>query len=101
LYVFINLRSSQFNGVEDAFSYLFLSAFALLVIIFYLFTASYISTANMEKWSAKFKEMLIEAPSTKKGALAYHLTFVLRRVAIVINVIMLGALGPNIHISVL
>jgi len=41
LYVSVNLRSLKFIGFLDAFSYLLLIAFALIVILFTLFLISY------------------------------------------------------------
>jgi len=100
IYVFVNIRSAQFNGPADAFSYLTLVAFALMVIGFNLFIVSYAASTEMTKWSTKFQEILTETPMTKGGVLVYHLTFVLRRTVIAVNVVMLGVLDPNIHITI-
>ena len=100
LYVSVNLRSLKFIGFLDAFSYLLLIVFTLIVILFTLFLISYSKETEISKWSSKFHEMLTETSMTKGGVLVYHLTFTLRRLAITINVIMLGALDPNIHITI-
>ena len=99
LYIFINLRSVKFINVLDAFSYILLLVFALIVISFTIFLVQYARSTDAQKWSTKLQEILTETPMTKDGVLAYHLTFILRRVGIAINVIMLGTLDPNIHIT--
>ncbi|CAI2364649.1 unnamed protein product [Moneuplotes crassus] len=99
IYSFVNLRSVQFNSIADIFSYLTLLAFVLLVIGCNLFIISYSVSTELSKWSHKLKEFLTETLITKGGIITYHLTFVLRRVALSINIIMLGVLGPNIHIT--
>lgn len=100
LYIFINLRSLLFINILDAFSYILLLAFALLIICFTLFLISYSRGTEMMKWSSKIHEILTETSKTKGGVLVYHLTFILRRVGITLNVIMLGAFDPNIHITI-
>ncbi|CAI2363489.1 unnamed protein product [Moneuplotes crassus] len=99
IYSLVNLRSVQFNGVFDAFSYITLFVFVLLVIGFNSFIVFYATCTEMSKWSHKFEEILTETPMTKGGVVAYHMTFTLRRVALSINIIMLGVLDPNIHIT--
>ena len=100
IYALINLRSLKFLGVMDAFSYLILSAFTCFVIFFSVFIVIYTKNTTIEKWSQKIRELLTETNQLKKGILAYHLIFIVRRVIIAINVILLGSFHPNVHISI-
>lgn len=99
LYILINLRSLKFLGPIDAFSYLLLAAFTCFVIFFTVFFVIYTKNTEIHKWSSKIKELLAETNEIKSGVLAYHLTFILRRVIISFNVIMLGSFNANLHIS--
>jgi hypothetical protein len=100
LYVFVNLRNLKFLSFLDAFSFMFLLAFAVFVIFFSVFFVVYTRGTEISKWNGKILELLSETNRTNKGVLVYHLVFILRRIVIAINVIMLGTFNPNIHISI-
>lgn len=99
LYAMVNMRTLKFFGFIDAFSYLFLLAFTCLVIFFTVFIVVYTKNIQISKWSEKIKEILTETNLTKSGVLTYQLVFTIRRLILCSNIIILGALDPNIHIT--
>lgn len=100
LYVFVNIRALMFVNFVDAFSYFFLVVFACFAIFATVFFCFYTKKVDIQKWSEKTKELLSETNATHKGVLSYHLIFIIRRVILAINAILLGSLNPNVHISI-
>mmetsp|Transcript_15435 Transcript_15435/g.17896 ORF Transcript_15435/g.17896 Transcript_15435/m.17896 type:complete len:178 (+) Transcript_15435:32-565(+) len=100
LYALVNLRSLKFVDFVDGFSYLFMSAFIVFSIFFTVFIVIYTKTTLIQKWSESIKEFLMETNSKKSGILVYHLVFILRRLVLSVNAILLGIFLPNVHISI-